>query len=239
MENSSKAMDGKLDLESFGPLANILEGSLVQLASTIRERVLQASTCNGELIARIVGAYNLVHSIQLDGLKLVIRIPITGWGSGKTDTAVRALESQVATMRVIARRTSIPVPEVYDFDSTDENVIGAPYICMSFVSGTPVSQVWFKEPDTRPREEMRHSILRSFSQVMTQFQCFTFDKLVSISGEKTSNPLAPCYDWHETDDDTVQIVSSGPFDSTSNYLAIHYKESRRNEWGIAESKILL
>lgn len=246
-ETSTSTMDASsnnsLDQEVFGPLVDISEESLVLLASSIRERVFHTPTSDGKQIARIAGAYNIVHIIQLDGNKLVIRIPATGWGSGKTETAARALESQVATLRLIKQNTAIPVPEVYDFDTTDNNAIGAPYICMSFVPGIPVMQVWFKDPETMSREQFRLNILSGLSHVMAQFSRLTFDKIGSVSGDEAGNTsLEPCYDWHINDDGTVQIVPSGPFDSASAYFEAHFKgnvaNDGPNEWDKAESEIM-
>lgn len=59
---------------------------------------------------------------------MVIRVPATGWGNGMTDTAARAIRSQVITLRLIKCQTTIPVPEIYGFDTTCDNEIGAPYI---------------------------------------------------------------------------------------------------------------
>lgn len=106
-----------LDTETFGPLLSISEDSLVGLAAKIRADALSgahSSSSSGRLVRRIGGSYNLVHIIQLDGdFTLVIRIPATGWGDGLTATAAYAMESQVATLRLIASMTTIPVPQVY------------------------------------------------------------------------------------------------------------------------------
>ncbi|KAI2466729.1 kinase-like protein [Annulohypoxylon bovei var. microspora] len=233
-------MNDEVDREVFGPLADIPQRSLITLAARIRERLFHTRSEKGQLLGRIVGSYNIVHIIQLDNdFRLVIRVPVTGWGSGKTETAARALESQVATMRLIAQKTSIPVPQVYDFDTTDRNEIQAPYMCISFVSGMPVSQAWFREPATMSRHELRLNILRSLSQVMAQFSCFSFDKIGSIPGDGAgSHSLAPCYSWGRSDDGTLRVMSSGPFDTTSAYLAHHYKEDVEDAYGKAALAVM-
>ncbi|OTB18766.1 hypothetical protein K445DRAFT_8790 [Daldinia sp. EC12] len=229
--------------EVFGPLVDIPEESLVLLASDICKRVFNAQGTNGKRVAQIFGSYNVVNIMQLDDVKLVIRIPACGWGSGKTEAAARALESQVATMHLIAQKTSIPIPQVYDFDTTDDNAIGAPYICMSFIPGTPVSQVWFRDTDIMRREELRLNILRSLAGAMAQLSQFTFDKMGSISSvDPSSASLSPCYAWYEGDDGTMQVVTSGPFDSTIAYLDANRDKNNEgneyNEWDKAEQKIM-
>ncbi|KAI1642890.1 uncharacterized protein F4817DRAFT_276522 [Daldinia loculata] len=96
------------DRKLFGPLVDIPEKSLLLLASDICKRVLGAPGSNAKWVACIVGEYNITHTIQLDDIKLDIRIPATGWGSGKTEIAARAMESQVATMRLIGNSCLVP-----------------------------------------------------------------------------------------------------------------------------------
>ncbi|KAI0897653.1 kinase-like protein [Annulohypoxylon nitens] len=214
------------EIESFGPLLDIPEASLEALTIKIFERVFHKACKGARFIGRAKGSYNLVHFVHAnDDLIFVIRVSGAAWGSGKTDTAARALESTVATMRFVAKNSSIPVPEVYDFDTTDDNEIQAPYMCISFISGTPVSYAWNNKSIHMPLIQFRQNILRSLAQVMAQFSSFSFDKIGSItSDEANSQALAPCYDWKHTEDGALQVVSSGPFDSVSDYLKYHYKE---------------
>lgn len=46
-------------------------------------------------------------------------------------------ESEVATMRYVKKHTRIPVPEVYSFDATNENILGVPYMFMEYIQGKP------------------------------------------------------------------------------------------------------
>ncbi|KAI9063538.1 hypothetical protein FKP32DRAFT_1685924 [Trametes sanguinea] len=48
-------------------------------------------------------------------------------------------ESEVATMRYLREHTSIPVPEVYQYDSNPYNRLGGEYLLMSKVSTIPLS----------------------------------------------------------------------------------------------------
>ena len=192
------------------------------------------------LVARIYGSYNLVHIVQLDDLKLVIRVPATGWGDGMTKTAARALASQVTVMRLIAGNTSVPVPTVFAFDTSSSNEINAPYICMSFVPGETVSKSWFDANGPVPLEDRRLRILESTSQAMAQLSRFRFDKIGSpyeeINGSLT---LDPCYDWRENDDGSVRIVGTGPYYSTAAYLQDHRgPDNMKAPWGIAAAKII-
>ncbi|KAL6409801.1 hypothetical protein AUP68_06198 [Ilyonectria robusta] len=229
-----------LDPETFGPLLAITAESLILLASNIANQCLHISCSSGKLVARIAGDFNIIHIVELENIKLVIRVPATGWGSGMTPTTARAMESQVATMRLIRNKTTIPIPEIYALDTTDDNEIGAPYLCMSFIPGKPVSQVWFDGPGTLAREDLRLRILTSLSQTMAQFSCMVFDKMGSIMDDGSgSTIIGPSYDWHEKEDGRLQVAVSGPFDSLSAFLHENpIASSDKNVWDKAEAKVM-
>ncbi|KAI6011902.1 hypothetical protein PISMIDRAFT_96398 [Pisolithus microcarpus 441] len=51
-------------------------------------------------------------------------------------------ESEIATMQYLRDRTSIPVPDVYHYDSNPYNRLGGEYILMSKATGIPLSKVY-------------------------------------------------------------------------------------------------
>ena len=142
--NSSSSDGSEIDAEVFGPLASISEDSLRALASRVA-RDVGISTDNRfdniALIRRICGSYNIVHIMEVETTKLVIRVLAFGWGDGMSKAAADALKSQVATMRLIRKKTKVPVPEVFSFDETDKNEINAPFICLEFILGQTVSDI--------------------------------------------------------------------------------------------------
>ncbi|KAF5674921.1 altered inheritance of mitochondria mitochondrial [Fusarium heterosporum] len=160
--DTASSNGSEIDAEVFGPLATISEDALIALATRIGSQVLHVATDNAKLVRRIAGSYNIVHVIQLDSMKLVIRVPATGWGAGMTKIAADALASQVATIRLVRQKTEAPVPEVYDWDPTNNNEISAPFIYMAFLPGEPASRVWFDQSnEPEAREELRLNILSS------------------------------------------------------------------------------
>lgn len=227
------------DPATFGPLIAISAESLVLLASNIANRCLHLPKTTGKLVARISGSYNITHIVELENLKLVFRVPATGWGAGRTPSAARAIESQVATIRLIRSKTAIPVPEIYALDTTENNEISAPYLCMSFLPGKPVSKVWFDRPGTLPREELRLRILTNLSRTMAQFSCLTFDKMGFLLEDGSgSTIIGPLCDWDEKADGSIQVATSGPFNSTSAFLQEHLVTSPNDSiWNDAGAKV--
>ncbi|KAI6006732.1 hypothetical protein EDC04DRAFT_2582861 [Pisolithus marmoratus] len=52
-------------------------------------------------------------------------------------------ESEIATMQYLRDKTSIPVPDVYHYNSNPYNRLGGEYILMSKAAGIPLSQVYY------------------------------------------------------------------------------------------------
>lgn len=95
--DQSSSSDESLDSDAFGPLLSISEPAIIELAAKIRSRIFDGRISNAQLLHRVAGSYNIVHIIQLDELKFVIRVPSFRWGDGLTENSARALESQIAT----------------------------------------------------------------------------------------------------------------------------------------------
>ncbi|KAK0627882.1 hypothetical protein B0T14DRAFT_513495 [Immersiella caudata] len=218
------------DEEVFGPLLSISESSLVELAAKIQADTPQTNgppspeSSTGRLVRRIAGSYNLVHIIELGpDFKLVVRVPATGWGDGLTPTAAQAIESQVTTMRLISAKTSIPIPQVYAFDTTTDNTIGAPYICTSFVPGRSLATAWFDTTVPMPLQDRRLRTLKGLAGCLAQLAQFNFPKIGSIHANGNGGlVIGPCYDWEEKEDGRVSINSSGPYDTAAAYMHDHF-----------------
>jgi hypothetical protein len=109
---------------------------LLEHASTLRDG-LQCQIIPDE-IAR--GDLHLLLRIKFsDGILWVARIllPVS---TARSDDITRsmelAMESEVTTMMYVKARSTIPVPEVYGYNVSHKNAIGAPYMLIQHVQGT-------------------------------------------------------------------------------------------------------
>lgn len=214
----------------FGPLLSISDESLVALVSNVLTTISdQKPPFAGGVISRQNGSYNLVHILEFDGLpNYVVRVPATGWGGQFTGTVKRSFISQALTMRFIKKETATPVPEVYYFDTTSENEIGAPYMIMSFVPGVPVSELWFDKAGPTPLEEKRLRIMESVAKAMSQLQKLQFNEMGSLQFNPESSEdrptIGPCYRWDpdvSTEDDCkhkTRVAEFGPFKTSKSYF---------------------
>jgi hypothetical protein len=48
-------------------------------------------------------------------------------------------------MKRLKRQTTIPVPEVFQFDASLENELNRPYILMDYIDGLPLHDCWFND----------------------------------------------------------------------------------------------
>jgi Phosphotransferase enzyme family len=109
---------------------------LLEHASSLRDGL----TCQiiPEEIAR--GDLHLLLRIKFcDGIIWVARmlLPVS---TAHSDDIIRsmevAMESEVVTMMYVKANSTIPVPEVYGYNTSHKNAIGAPYMLIEHVQGT-------------------------------------------------------------------------------------------------------
>ena len=186
-------------------------------------RLLSRTTC---------GSFNAVFKILFaDGTLWVLKVPANGHGQCWDVPAREALTSEALTMRLIRRRTTIPVPEVFAFDVSLENELGCPFILMEFIHGKPLNEVWFPQGVSQPkREQIRTRALHGIAEAMTQLNLFAFDQGGSllfdakgnVAGVGSSNvvDLETQYAKMRSKDydNTMTFCQHGPFVDPTSYL---------------------
>ncbi|KAK4235375.1 phosphotransferase enzyme family-domain-containing protein [Achaetomium macrosporum] len=87
------------------------------------------------------GTFNRLYSLTIPGRdpSYLFRVSIPVEPFFKT-------ESEVATMEYVRRHTSMPVPRVIAFSSSDENELGYEWMLMEMMPGEPVRKVWDAMP---------------------------------------------------------------------------------------------
>ncbi|KAM5454938.1 hypothetical protein McanCB56680_003614 [Microsporum canis] len=91
----------------------------------------------------LFGSYHALFPIRFqDGLRWILKIPACGTSEHFNASASSALQSEALTMKLIRRETSVPVPDVFEFDATVGNELGVPFILMSFIQGTSLYDCW-------------------------------------------------------------------------------------------------
>ena len=119
------------------------------------------------------GSYNLAYLVTFgDGVKWIARVPGHGYSGrwGELDQA--KMKSEYQTMRYIRANTSIPLPEVYHFDTTCD-IAGAPFAFISLVEGTSLAELWRDEMS----EPERMYVLGSIAKCMSQLYTLSFERI--------------------------------------------------------------
>ena len=122
------------------------------------------------------GSYNLIFFIEFDDGKVwVLKLSANGHPRCWDKFAAEALESEAFTMRWIRGKTTIPVPEVYGFNSSMENAIGCPYILMEHIEGQSLYKGWFNPQASPARlEQFRARALQTIAAAMVQLHRIRF-----------------------------------------------------------------
>lgn len=199
-------------LSHFGPLLFISVENLLKLATRIRKDALGTETRQSRFIRQYNGEYNINHIIQLDNLKLVIRVPASGWGAGRTLDAVNSLKSQVATLRFLEKKAGVPAPRAYHFHVSAVNEIGAPYVCTSYIEGESLGGAWFDDSRDMPLEERRLRTLSCLAGIMARLAPFMFDKIGSlVEDEDEEFSVGSSYPINRDIHHRVHVTPSGPY----------------------------
>ena len=216
-------------LAHFGYLASISRENIVNLAVRVRKNILRQETSEGNFIRQIVGECNLVNIIQLDGFKLIVRVPACGRDASASLEASGAIKATVATLRFLDQRTTIPAPKVYDFDTTNRNEIGAPFICMSFLEGENLSSAWNDDDRKSPLEDRRLNTLKSLAQATAQLAPFRFNQIGSLMElGKEQFTVGPSYQF-VPDREGIQIESFNPYNSWRDFVLEQFVPSEQLE----------
>ncbi|KAL4902041.1 hypothetical protein BDW74DRAFT_187035 [Aspergillus multicolor] len=86
------------------------------------------------------GGFNRVFILTMDnGSCVVARLPTSVAGAPKLTT-----NSEVATMTFLKTKSSLPIPDVLDWNDDPSNPVGAEYIIQEHVTGTNLHQIWPK-----------------------------------------------------------------------------------------------
>ncbi|KAJ6622648.1 kinase-like domain-containing protein [Mycena sp. CBHHK59/15] len=162
------------------------------------------------------GGYNTVFILTFeDSTDIIARL--SGSHSGQDErmspeALVRRFISEVATLRYVKKKTTIPVPEVYHAVSDSENPVGARYILMERLSGQTLTAPW----NTFTSDQRRNMIasLANFQAQLLELEFPAIGCLVDEQGTVGPLGLSCTYPFVLRDD-------CGPFKSSKDFLLAH------------------
>ncbi|KAE8149656.1 kinase-like domain-containing protein [Aspergillus avenaceus] len=177
------------------------------------------------------GGYNRVFQANFaDGKCVIARLPYPS-----TTPEQYTIASEAATLNYL-RLHGICTPDVYAWSSTKENSVGAEYIIMEKLSGTPLGDKWYS---MTPKEQ--YGVMKQIVELETRLMSLKFPACGSIycqtdlpqekniplsdenAGEFCLGPIAHYSWWH--DERSTLNIDRGPFlSSTDIFRAVGDRE---------------
>ena len=161
-----------------------------------------------------LGHYNLVKRLTfVDGVSWIVRLRLpqlpSVFGAREAMKAADCMGIEIATMNYIRLNSDIPVPEVFGYDLSAENTVGAPYIFIEYLHGTVAAELQqAKECGTgtfgSPEQDRR--FWTQMAEYHVQLASLTFDKIGSIHQNGDKFIIGPEIETGE-----------GPWDTSQQY----------------------
>ena len=122
------------------------------------------------------------------------------------------VESELATLECISKHTTIPVPEVYLVSHSDNDCVGAPYVLMEHMQGSPLDDIW-------ENLSLDHKLdaIKQLAGIHGQLASQKSDTIGSLKPDGSVGPLL----------DQVQCwqpLGEHAFNNTSDYINSYLRE---------------
>ncbi|KAG8674181.1 hypothetical protein FPOAC1_000144 [Fusarium poae] len=141
------------------------------------------------------GQFNMVRRVDFtDGVSWVarIRMPLADFipGGRESLSTEETIRIEIASMKLLKTKTSIPVPEVHSYNADPANDFGAPYILMDYIHGT-VAQDLRQElkcaRDLYGTPDQDRRFRKQMADIQITLSSLTFDRIGSLyCDEETS-----------------------------------------------------
>lgn len=171
-------------------------------------------TCSVDLTKFTSGFNNVVVELAFsDNVHWIARIPYKALDDGDKT----AMLSEIATIKIIQQETTIPVPQIFDFETSAAQPFGYPYILMEYLGGCSLSNgLAFAIP-----AQYHAKVAKQLANALTELQNLTFSRIGRLwCGERADQPveIIPMA-WHS---------SPGPLETSFEYF-YDQKQSENRE----------
>ncbi|KAM3455740.1 hypothetical protein MY3296_002158 [Beauveria thailandica] len=178
-------------VDDLEPTTNTLHQRIAQVLETANFECLQdaAVLARGVEFAKTgtaiintnsftFGMNNVVFKITFsDGIIWIARIcHASKLGNDNLEADRKSMLSEIATLRTLRRRTTIPVPDVFAFEASASNDFGYSYMFMECLEGKTLGNTVARSVPVK-----HHShVAKQLAEVLFQLQNLSFDKLGRI-----------------------------------------------------------
>lgn len=168
------------------------------------------------------GFNNVVLELAFsDDVYWIARIPYRA-----LDVADRtSMLSEIATMKIIHKHTTIPVPRIFDFETSADQPFGYPYVFMEYLAGHILSNGL---ANAIPQQHHK-KVAKQLANVFMELQSLTFSRIGRLwCGEQVDQPTEIiAMAWH---------CSPGPLQTSLEYFYCQRQGENREVSGMHQDE---
>ncbi|KAL8649349.1 MAG: hypothetical protein Q9210_004458 [Variospora velana] len=223
-----KAAIVQAEIKKAAQLATCIRTQDAKLAESRALRHLQKLRFSSKVImSPLHGSYNILFPIQFrDRVQWLLKIPANGSNDQWDEASAEAHTSEAMTMKFIYNNSPVPVPRIYSFDSTANNLLKCPYMLLERIKGKSPFYGWFykQSPD-----RFRQKLIDEVAHAMVKLSVFNFPKVgalqfdsdgkvVSVGPYRKVDHFAPYHRKKLGQDSVTTFSQHGPFTDPRDYF---------------------
>jgi hypothetical protein len=145
------------------------------------------------------GGFNVCFFVEFDSPKerWAVRIPIPSWTA--ESVMDEKTEIELATMRYVSAKTSIPIPKVHAYAFSNAGFHGLPFIIMDYVEsrslkdlGYPLGDTWGGFLDCAPQTPAAKHVFQQLAGIYMQLRQLEFPRIGALGLPSRDTPAFSC-----------------------------------------------
>lgn len=159
--------------------------------------------CSVNLTRFASGFNNIVLELSFsDNVYWIARIPYEALNEEDRTSML----SEIATVKIIRKHTTVPVPQVFDFAASADQPFGYPYVLMEYLGGRTLPNGLATIP-----QQHHAKVAKQLANIFAELQNLTFSRIGRLwCGDDTDQPVEIIpMSWH---------YSPGPLENSLEYF---------------------
>ncbi|KAI1937030.1 hypothetical protein LOZ57_006697 [Ophidiomyces ophidiicola] len=127
------------------------------------------------------GSYNVCIPVVFknEAEKWMIRIPLLP----RLAFPEEKMRSEIATMKYITEKTTIPIPRIHHYSITSDNILGLPFLIIEYIEGNTMHSIKFTSLERKKRRRLYAQISDIYIQLYRQ----QFDRIGALTLTEDGN----------------------------------------------------
>ncbi|KAI9868271.1 MAG: hypothetical protein M1830_005670, partial [Pleopsidium flavum] len=209
-------------------------------SSGVKENQPDGYTCSVDPSKFAYGSYNVAFEVAFsDSVCWIARVRLP-YEAEEDAQVEKDMLSEIATMRLVKQKTTVPVPEVFGYDVNGTNALGYRYILMEALPGRVLDSTFSRAiPETH-----KEKVAGQFAEYFHQLSKLRFDKIGRVwTGTKIDEqPHIISFNMTDGVDGGYTRRTVGPFATSLEYFytvrqgdnrAVLSKHADEDDWAMA------